>query len=108
MGENQESSINIIENLALVTDAMQTLFPEGKMICVYELNREDYKKVQGNFRKIDSNFNRFSVDTSGTEHVFINVDYAPPIEEPKNESRTKKSVRSKILSWFKSGSSSVK
>ena len=108
MGENQESPINIIENLALVTDAMQTLFPQGRMICVYELNSEDYKKVQSNFRKIDNNFNRFSVDMSGTEHVFINVDYIQPIEEPKKEYQTKKSLRNKILSWFKSSSSSIK
>ena len=52
MAENQESAPNIIESLALVTDAMQTIFPEGKMICVYELNDEDYKKIQSNFRKI--------------------------------------------------------
>lgn len=108
MGENQESPINIIENLALVTDAMQTMFPEGKMICVYELNVEDYKKVQNNFRKIDSNFNRFSVDMSGTEHVFINISYNPPLEETKIEKQSKKTFRKKILSWFKSGGFSVK
>ena len=54
MAENQESAPNIIENLALVTDAIQTIFPDGKIICVYELNDEDYKKVQVNFRKIDN------------------------------------------------------
>ena len=75
MAENQESAPNIIENLALVTDAIQTIFPEGKIICVYELNDEDYKKVQVNFRKIDNVNKRFSVDISGLEHVFIHEDY---------------------------------
>ena len=75
MAENQESTPNIIENLALVTDAMQTMFPSGKMICVYELNEEDFKKVQNNFRKIDHGHKRFSVDISGLEHVFIQENY---------------------------------
>lgn len=106
MAENQESTINIIENIALVTDAIQTIFPDGKVICVYELNEETFKKVQSNFRKIDSNFNRFSVDMSGTEHVFINKDYVEPINEPIV--KYKKTLKQKILSWFKSGGISVK
>lgn len=106
MAENQESPINIIENLALVTDAIQTMFPNGKIICVYELKEEDFKKVQSNFRKIDSNFNRFSVDMSGTEHVFINQDYIEPIVEPKSEKE--KTLRQKISSWFISGGSPIK
>lgn len=94
MAENQESTTNIIENLALITDAMQTVFPDGKMICVYELKEDDYKNVQQLFRKIDHHHNKFSVDISGLEHVFINSS-APDevVEEVKEE--PKKS------SWFK-------
>jgi hypothetical protein len=51
MGENKESNTSIIEGLALVTDAIQTMFPDGKVICVYELIDEDFKQVQTNFRK---------------------------------------------------------
>ena len=82
MAENQESTPNIIESLALVTDAMQTIFPDGKMICVYELNEEDYKKIQSNFRKIDHVHKRFSVNISGLEHVFIHEDYQ---DEPEKK-----------------------
>lgn len=94
MAENQESTTSIIENLALITDAMQTVFPDGKMICVYELKEDDYKNVQQLFRKIDHHHNKFSVDISGLEHVFINSS-APDevVEEVKEE--PKKS------SWFK-------
>ena len=53
MAEDQKSPPSVIENLALVTDAIQTMFPDGKIICVYELNDQDFKKVQENFRKID-------------------------------------------------------
>ena len=59
MAEDQESPPSVIENLALVTDAIQTMFPDGKIICVYELNDQDFKKVQENFRKIDNQHKRF-------------------------------------------------
>ena len=106
MAENQESP-SIIESLAVITDAMQTMFPEGKMICVYELEEEEFKKVQTNFRKIDSQFNRFSIDISGLEHVFIseNTSYQP-VEEQKKET-PKKTLKQKLFSWFKSGGSTV-
>ena len=116
MAENQESTPNIIENLALVTDAMQTMFPDGKIICVYELNDDDFKKVQENFRKIDHHHKRFSIDISGLEHVFIHEDFQEDEvkqEEPKKEEEVKKndnpvgSLKNKISSWFVSGGSSV-
>lgn len=103
MAENQESTTSVIENLALITDAMQTVFPNGRMICVYELDEDDYKDVQKLFRKIDHHHNRFSVDISGLEHVFINGNFKEePKEEPKKEEIGKKS------SWFKRGGSPVK
>ena len=120
MAENQESTTDIIQELALVTDAMQTMFPNGKIICVYELNNEDFKKVQTNFRKIDHQHQRFSIDISGLEHVFIHEESTIKLEETKNETqkieveitKTKKQnfskfLKSKILSWFKSGRSYV-
>jgi hypothetical protein len=110
MEENKESNSGIIENLALLTDGLQTLFPDGKIICVYELNNEDFKKVQGHFRKIDQEHKRFSVDMSGLEHVFIHEDFVNESMSEKEviETPPKKTVKQKILSWLKSGGSSVK
>lgn len=106
MGEDQKSP-DILESLAMVTDAMQTLFPEGKMICVYELDEEDFKKVQKNFRKIDHYHNKFSLNISGLEHVFVLENaFDEPKEEPKKEV-PKKSLMKKLLSLFKGGSGSV-
>lgn len=110
MEEDKKSIGGVLENLALITDAMQTLFPEGKMICVFELNDEDFKKVQSNFRKIDRGHKKFSIDMSGVEHVFIHeesVDYS--FEEPKKEEPIKKtSPLKKFLSRFIGGRPSVK
>lgn len=106
MGENQESTTNVIENLALITDAMQNMFPEGKIICVYELKDEDFKKVQENFRKIDHQHKRFSIDISGLEHVFIHENSQKDLEiEKSKEEKIEKvkpltNLKNKISSWF--------
>ena len=104
MDEGKKSVDGILENLALITDGLQTLFEDGKMICVYELNDEDFKKVQSNFRKIDNQHKKFSIDISGVQHVFIheeiaNQKYDNIVEEPKVE--PKKNIREKLLSFFK-------
>jgi hypothetical protein len=114
MEENQEGTTSIIENLALITDAMQTVFPNGKMICVYELNDEDYKSVQKHFRKIDHFHNKFSVDISGLEHVFINESVMGEVTEEKPQEKTDEpkkekptSLVGKMSSWFERGGGSV-
>ena len=71
MGENKKSIDGIIEKLALVADGLQTLFPEGTMAIAMELNHDDYKKVQKNFREIDRNFTQFKIDMSGIEFMFL-------------------------------------
>jgi hypothetical protein len=103
MEENKESVIGVIEKLALVTDGLQNIFPDGKVICVYELNDEDFKQVQENFRKIDHTHKRFSIDISGIEHVFIheNFERSENKEEVKIEEPKKQSLIRKILSSFK-------
>ncbi len=71
MEENKKSVVEPIEKMAMITDALQDLFPEGKIICVLELKKEDFKKIQGNFRTIDHTHNKFSINISGVDFVFI-------------------------------------
>ena len=71
MGKNQESSDGILEKLAIITDATQQIFPDGKSLLVFELNIDDFKKIQQNFREIDNVHKKFTVDISGVEVVFI-------------------------------------
>jgi hypothetical protein len=71
MEENYKSIDGIIEKLALVSDAVETLFPEGKSAVVFQLKNEDFKKVQNNFREIDSNHKQFKIDISGVEFIFL-------------------------------------
>ena len=71
MAENQKSIDGIIEKLALIADATDSLFPEGRKAVVFELKRIDFKKVQNNFRDIDRLHKQFKIDISGVEFIFL-------------------------------------
>ena len=71
MEENTKSIDGVIEKLALISEATETIFPEGKTMVVFELNETDFKKVQGNFRQIDNQHKQFKIDISGTEFIFL-------------------------------------
>ena len=88
MGENQKSIDGVLEKLALITDATQELFPDGKSLILFELNEDDFKKVQNNFRRIDITHKRFTVDISGVEVVFIVENTMSEILEIETPKRT--------------------
>jgi hypothetical protein len=71
MEQNQKSIDGIVEKLALIVEATDSLFPNGKMAVVFQLNDVDFKRVQENFREIDRNHKQFKIDISGTEFIFL-------------------------------------
>jgi hypothetical protein len=89
MAENQKSIDGIIEKLALITDATQNLFPSGKTAIIFELDYEDYKKVQQNFRQIDQGYKQFKIDLSGVEVIFI-LKGTFDVNEPQTPKEEKK------------------
>jgi hypothetical protein len=71
MEENQKSIDGIIEKLAMIVDAADELFPNGKMLLAFELNEVEFKKVQENFRDIDKGFKQFKIEMSGNDIMFL-------------------------------------
>jgi hypothetical protein len=71
MEENQKSIDGIIEKLAMISDGFESLFPKGKIAVALELNKTDFKKVQNNFRKIDSDHKQFIVELSNVQFMFL-------------------------------------
>jgi hypothetical protein len=95
MEENKESIIGVMEKLAMITDAVQSLFPDGKSVIAFELPEVSFKEVQKNFREIDRNYKKFKIDISGVEVIFVlenSYEEQTPIEEP---------IAVKKESWFK-------
>ena len=71
MEENYKSIDGVIEKLALISEAVESLFPEGKSAVVFQLNKDDLNKIQNNFREIDKNHKQFKIDISGVEFIFL-------------------------------------
>ena len=100
MEENKESVIGVMEKLAMITDATQSLFPNGKSVIVFELPENDFREVQKNFREIDRDFTKFKIDISGVELIFIlenSYVEEKPVEEPivvKKEGLVKRLIKS--------------
>lgn len=106
MEKDKENVGDYLEKLALICDGIQQLFPEGKQAIVFELETDDFKKVQSNFRKIDNGFKRFQIDISGIECVFIDKNLydeldKKKLEEEKNNSEPIEIKKEKFWSKFK-------
>ena len=71
MAENQKSIDGIIEKLAMIVDAADELFPNGKMLLAFELKQVEFKKVQENFREIDKSYKKFKIEMSGNDIMFL-------------------------------------
>lgn len=89
MEKGKENIGDYLEKLALICDGVQKLFPDGKQAIVFELETEDFKNIQSNFRKIDNSFKRFQIDISGVECVFIDKNLYEEFDKKKLEEEKK-------------------
>lgn len=99
MEENQEGPNGYLEKLALITDAIESIFTNAQVVLVFELEENDYRKMQSHFRKIDSIHDRFKIDISGVEVIFMIKGYIkaePEKEEIKEKIIEKKNIFQRI------------
>jgi len=71
MAEDKENSLGVIEKMALISDGIDSLFPNGKRVILLELGKDEYQSVVQNFRMGDRGNKKFSIDISGTEFIFV-------------------------------------
>ena len=71
MEQDKENSLDELGKMALLSDYLVDLFPEGDTIVVFELNKVDYSKMIGKFREIDRHHNQFTVEISGVDFHFM-------------------------------------
>ncbi len=106
MEENSKSADGILEKLAMITDATQQIFPNGKSLIIFELEEKDYKRVQDHFRKIDNNHKKFVVDISGVEVVFILENSMKDEEKVEEKQSFWSNIKNRLFG--KGGKSSIK
>ena len=84
MENNNEVIYGLIERMALVSDAIDSLFSNGKKVIVIELNRFDFEQTKRQFKNVDPKLNQFKIDISGIEFIFI-LDELLNVSEDKSE-----------------------
>lgn len=71
MEKNPEVIYGLVERMALISDAIDNLFVNGKKVIVIELNKFDFEETKKQFRNVDPTLNQFKIDISGVEFIFI-------------------------------------
>lgn len=83
MDENKKDDLGYLEKLAILSDSFLDLFPNGTSLVVFELDNEDYRKMQKHFRTIDHHHEQFTVEISGVDFHFMLK--KEPISIPEGE-----------------------
>lgn len=81
MDENEKNTLGYLEKLAILSDSFLDLFPNGTSLVVFELDSEDYIKIQKHFRTIDHHHEQFTVEISGVDFHFMLKKKGDPINE---------------------------
>ena len=61
MEKNTEVIYGLIERMALVSDAIDSLFVNGKKVIVIELNKFDFEQTKRQFKNVDPKLNQFKI-----------------------------------------------
>jgi hypothetical protein len=95
MGENNESDNKILEELAVVTDKIQTILPKSKSTIIFEMDDYEFARTKKTFSIFDNKIQRFKIDISETEIVFLSQNVF--FEKEKDPQPTKPEK----VSWFR-------
>jgi hypothetical protein len=71
MAENNEGVNRMMEKFALLADAMENIYPQGRGVVVFELNEDDFNLTQKEMLIPTNVSPQFKVDISGTEFIFL-------------------------------------
>jgi len=71
LAKNQENNIGITTKLALLADAVENTFPNGKGVVVFELNSKEFETTQKELLIPSQEKSQFKIDMSGTEFIFL-------------------------------------
>lgn len=70
--EKDTNSFNgILEKMALISEAIESIFPYGKGAVIFELKKNEFEFIRSFFDKTDILSRHFKVDMSGVEFMFL-------------------------------------
>lgn len=102
MGENYESDNKVLDELAVITDKIQTILPKSKSTVIFEMDDYEFAKTKKIFSIFDDKIQRFKIDISDTEIVFLseNIFFEDETTTETNVDDNK-SLEPKKISWFR-------
>ena len=68
--EENNQELRPIEKLAKVADILQDMY-KGRGVVVFELDRYDFDQAVRSFDRVDLRSDKFKIDISGTEFVYM-------------------------------------
>lgn len=68
--EEDKKSIGTLGNLAEVADSLQSMH-RGQITVIFELDKFDYDKAIRSFDQVDLRNDKFKIDISGVEFIYI-------------------------------------
>jgi hypothetical protein len=69
MGENKKD-FGVLSDLAEIADKLDKTY-RGRKTVIFELDKEEYQSTINMFREIDRQNDKFKVDISGIEFIYI-------------------------------------
>lgn len=80
MATNKEGINVLIEKLALISEGLFEIFPEGKSVVVFSLNPKDFDFVKAQVNDLSPS-NQFKIDISGIEFIFLQDELLNNVED---------------------------
>lgn len=68
--DEDKKDFGVLNDLASVADILQKYY-RGQGTVILELDRFDFDKAVRSFEKVDLRSNKFKIDISGTEFIYL-------------------------------------
>ena len=70
--ETAKDDVNeLLTKFAVVSTSLSEIFPNGKSVVVFSLNKEDFEYTKAQVNNFNKDNNQFKVDISGIEFIFL-------------------------------------
>lgn len=80
MAKTNEGINGLIEKFALISDGLGEIFPNGKSVVVFSLDKEDFNFVKTQVNDFSST-EQFKIDISGIEFIFLRDELLNNVED---------------------------
>lgn len=70
--EKAKDDVNgLLTQFAMVSTSLSEIFPNGKSVVVFSLNKEDFEFTKAQVNNFNRDNTQFKVDISGIEFIFL-------------------------------------